>query len=214
MVPLQISYNLVDSLIQLILMHHAAPTVYIPLSVTLENEPSGRPGEHIYYRSMVPGDKPQTEQGVSPTEGLFKYLEWITAKFEDISKLNSVLAGARPEGDPTLGEVQILQERGMAAFKEPFDELVSFESDLSRMLMWIAKQSAWSERFRQVHGDNGEWDIRKFTAADLDGKVDVQIEKSSAWPKSHLMKMLRSSRRSSRASSRRRCRTRNCRRSC
>jgi hypothetical protein len=190
LVPLQISRNLVDSLIQLSLMHYAAPTTYIPLSVTLETEPSGRPGEHVYYRSTVPGDKPQTEQGLSPAEGLFKYLEIIDAKMEEVSKLNSVLAGARPEGDPTLGEVQILQERGMAAFKEPFDQLVAFETDLSRMLLWIGKRSAWSDRFRQVHGDNGEWDIRQFNASDLNGKVDVQIEKSSAWPKSHLLTML------------------------
>lgn len=190
LVPLQVSYNLTDSLIQLSLMHNAAPTNYIPLSVTLENEPSGRPGENIYYRSTVPGDKPHTEQGVSPADGLFKYLELIEAKFDKVSKLNAVLVGAEPKGDPTLGQIQIQQERGMAAFKEPFDELVLFETDLSRMLLWIAKQSAWSDRFRRVHGDNGEWDVRQFNASDLTGKVDVQIEKASAWPKSHLMKML------------------------
>lgn len=190
MVPLQISRNLVDALIQLIFMHYAAPTRYIPLSVTLETEPTGRPGEDVYYRSTVPGDKPQVEQGTGPTEALFKYLDMIDANFEVLSKLNSVLAGQAPEGDPTLGQVQILQERGMSAFKEPLDELVQFESDLSRMLMWIAKRSAWSDRFRRVHGDNGEWDIRQFNASDLTGKVDVVIEKASAWPKSHLMKML------------------------
>jgi hypothetical protein len=190
LIPIQISYNLTDSLIQLILMHNAAPTTYIPLSVTLENEPSGRPGEHVYYRSVVPGEKPHTEQGTGPHDSLFKYLELLEQRFEVVSKLNSVLTGQAPEGDPTLGQVQILQERGMAAFKEPFDELVSFESDLSRMLLWIAKRTAWSDRMRSVHGENGEWEIRQFNASDLTGKVDVQIEKASAWPKSHLMKML------------------------
>jgi hypothetical protein len=191
LVPLQVSYNLTDSLIDLILMHDAAPTTYIPLSVTLENEPTGRPGEFVYFRSVVPGEKPFREQGLSPTEGLYKRLEHIAAKMKEVSGLNAVLAGARPEGDPTLGEIQILQERGMATFKEPFDALVSFEADLSRMLLWIAKRSAWSDRFRQVHGDNGEWDIRQFNASNLNGKVDVQIEKSSAWPKSDMLKMLR-----------------------
>jgi hypothetical protein len=141
LVPLQVSYNLTDSLIQLSLMHNAAPTNYIPLSVTLENEPTGRPGENIYYRSTVPGDKPHTEQGVSPAEGLFKYLDLIEAKFDKVSKLNAVLVGAEPKGDPTLGQIQIQQERGMSAFKEPFDELVIFETDLSRMLLWIAKRA-------------------------------------------------------------------------
>lgn len=193
LVPLQVSRNLVDSLIQLILMHDAAPRSWIPLSVTLENKPTGRPGEDVYYRSSVPGEKPQTERGINPPDGLYKYLEMIDAKLHEVSKLNAVLAGQRPEGEPTLGEIEILQERGMAAFKEPFDAQVHFELQLTRLLMWIAKRSAWSPRFRQVRGDNGDWDVRQFTAADLDGKFDVQIEKTSAWPKSQVMRFMRTS---------------------
>ena len=191
LVPLQRSRNLVDSLIQLILMHDAAPRNWIPLSVTLENLPTGRPGENIYYRSTVPGERPQSDRGINPPDGLYKYLEIIDQKMEEVSKLNAVLAGERPEGDPTLGEVQILQERGMSAFKEPFDQQIRFEEDLSRLLMWIAKRSAWSTRFRQIRGENGQWEVRQFTAADLNGRIDIQIDKQSAWPKSPLMRMIR-----------------------
>lgn len=191
LVPLQITYNLVDSLIQLILMHDAAPRTFIPLSITLENQPSGRPGENIYYRSTVPGEKPTTDNGINPPEGLYKYLDIIKANFEEVSKLNSVLAGARPEGDPTLGEVQRLEENGMRSFKEPLDQLVTFEKDLSRLCMFIAKRSAWSDRFRRIRGDNGEWEIRQFNASDLNGKVDIQIDSASAYPKSSVMRLLR-----------------------
>lgn len=191
LVPLQQTRNLVDSLLQLILMHEAAPTTYIPLSVTLENPRTGRPGEDVYFRSTVPGEVPHVAQGVSPPEGLYKYLELIDAKFEEISKLNAVLGGVRPEGDPTLGEVQRLEENGLRAFNAPLQQLIRFECDLSRLLMFIAKRSAWSDRFRQVRGENGQWEISQFNAADLGGKVDVQIEKQSAWPKSPLSRLLR-----------------------
>lgn len=191
LVPLQQQRNIVESLLLLILMHEAAPTTYIPLSVTLENPRTGRPGEDVYFRSTVPGEVPHTAQGVSPPDGLYKQLELIDQKFEEVSKLNAVLAGAKPDGDHTLGEVEILQERGMSAFKEPFDHLVRFERDLSRTLMFIAKQSAWSDRFRRVRGENGQWEISQFNAADLGGKVDVQIDKASAWPKSPYQRLLR-----------------------
>lgn len=191
LVPLQISRNLVDSLIQLILMHDAAPTTYIPLSVTLENQPSGRPGENVYYRSVVPGEKPTRVEGGNPPASLFDYLDRIDAKFEEVSKLNSVLAGARPSGDPTLGEVQRLEENGMRSFKEPLDQLVIFEKDLSRLLFFIAKRSAWADRFRRLRGDNGDWEVKQFNASDLNGKIDIQIDKASAYPKSPLMRMLR-----------------------
>lgn len=190
LVPLQISRNLVESLIQLILMHDAAPRNWIPLSVTLENQPTGRPGESIFYRSTIPGEKPQTDRGVNPPEGLYKYLEMIDAKFEELSKLNSVLAGARPEGDPTLGEVQRLEENGMRAFKEPLEQLMTFERDLSRLLLWLAKDTAWADRARRIRGENGQWEIREFNAADIGGKVDLLIEKASAWPKSVLARRM------------------------
>ena len=191
LVPLQISYNLVDSLIQLILMHDAAPRTYIPLSVTLENQPSGRPGENIYYRSVLPGEKPTSESGINPPEGLYKYLEILEGNFQKISKLNSVLSGARPEGDPTLGEVQRLEENGMRSFKEPLSQQITFEKDLSRLCLFIAKRSAWSDRFRRIRGDNGEWEVRQFNASDLNGKIDIQIDSASAWPKSPTMRMLK-----------------------
>lgn len=191
LVPLQVSRNLTETLIQLILMHDAAPRTFVPLSVSLEDEITGLPGETIRYRSHVPGDRPQTDRGINPPEGLYRYLEMIDQKFDELSGLNAVLQGARPEGDPTLGETQILQERGMAAFKGPLDLLVRAEKDLSRMLLWIAKRSAWSERFRQIRGENGAWEVRQFNASDLTGRVDVQVEPASAWPKSPLMQMLR-----------------------
>jgi hypothetical protein len=191
LVPLQESRNIIESLLMLILQHDAAPTTFIPLSVTLENELSGVPGENVYYRSTVPGEKPTRERGLNPPEGLYKQLELIDQKMDEISRLNSVLQGARPEGDPTLGEIQILQERGMSAFRPALDRLVSVEKELCKLLLWIARDSAWSPRFRQVMGENGEWDVQQFTGHDLAGAIDIRIDSASAWPKSPLMQRMK-----------------------
>lgn len=190
LVPLQESRNVVESLLQLILMHDAAPRVFIPLSVTLENEPTGAPGETIFYRSVVPGEKPSQERGINPPEGLYKQLELIDAKMDEVSKLNSVLQGARPAGDPTLGEIEILQERGMSAFRPALDKLVSVEKQLSRLVLHIARESAWSPRFRQVMGDTGEWNVQQFVGAELQGAIDIVVETASAWPKSQMMQRM------------------------
>jgi hypothetical protein len=190
MVPLQQQHNTLWALTTLILMHEAAPTTYIPDTVTLLDEPSGAPGESVRYRSLD-GAKPERLRGMNPPEGLFKAIELTEAKFEEVSGLNSVLGGARPEGDPTLGEVQVLQERGMQTFREPLDSLIQFEEDLARILLWIGRQSAWSPRFRRIRGDNDQWEISQFTAADLDGHIDIQTERASAWPKSPLMQQLK-----------------------
>jgi hypothetical protein len=189
--PLQVTRNTVETLILLILMHDAAPRTFVPLSVTLEDEITGLPAETIRYRSHVPGEKPTTDRGMNPPEGLYKYLEILDAKFDEISNLNAVLQGARPDGDPTAFEIETLKERGMSAFRGPLDQLIRFEIDLARLCLCIARQSAWSTRFRKVRGENGAWEIREFSAADLTGKVDVQVDPVSAWPKSPMMQLSR-----------------------
>lgn len=191
LVPLQVTRNTVETLLLAILMHDAAPRTYIPLSVSIEDEITGAPGQTIRYGSTVPGEKPQTDRGINPPEGIYKMLELIDQKFEELSRLNAVLAGVRPEGDPTLGEVQILQERGMAAFSEPLNHLVEFEKQLARLCLWIAKRSAWTPRFARVQGENGAWEVEQFFAADLTGRVDVTVEPQSAWPQSSLMRLMR-----------------------
>jgi hypothetical protein len=191
LLPLQQQRNLCETLIFMIHMHHASPVTYMPAGVTLEDEPTGMPGAIHRYRSLVPGERPFTESGKSPAEGLYRTVEMQDEAMEDISGLNSVLGGARPAGDPTLGEVQILQERGMAAFRTPLDHLIDFEKRQSRLLLDLARQTAWAPRFRKVEGENGRWNVTQFTAADLTGQVDISIEPLSAWPKSPSMQMVK-----------------------
>lgn len=191
LVPLQKSRNRSEMLIELGLMHYASPTTWLPASVTLEDEPSGAPGAINRYRSLTPGEKPVTERGLNPAEGLYKRLEMIDASMQEVSRLNAVLMGQRPSGDPTLGEIEIMQERGMAAFRTPLDHAISFERKQARLLLQYAKQSAWAPRFRRVKGENGQWEISQFTNADLLGAVDIEIEPTSAWPKSPAMQLVR-----------------------
>jgi hypothetical protein len=190
MVPMQYQRNLLEALLMSILMHHASPREYIPLSVTLEKPPTGVPGEHIYFRSVVPGEHPIVAPGNNPPEGLYKWIDQIDQKFDEISKLNAVLQGERPQGDPTLGEIEILKEEGQSAFSEPYLELVRFERQLCRYLLWIARDTLWVERTHRVMGENGAWEVQQFTGADLQGRVDVQIDLASAWPKSTLMQKM------------------------
>ena len=189
--PLQVTRNMVETMINLIIMTEASPTKYLPESVTLIDQPTGVPGEWVRYRSLVPGEKPIETRGMNPPESLFNYLDRIDAKFQEVSGLNSVLMGDRPSGDPTLGEVQILEERGMATFRAPLDSLIWFEKELSFMLLDVARQSAWSPRFRRIRGENRQWEIKAFSGADLRGQIDIQIDRASAWPKSPLMQQLR-----------------------
>jgi hypothetical protein len=189
--PLQVQLNLALALGFLILMHHASPRTFIPSTVTINDKLTGMPGKNVGYRSYVPGDKPIVEPGVGFPDSLKWFIEFIVQAFDTVSKLNAVLMGERPQGDPTLGEVEILQERGFAAFQEPLESLVQFERRLSMKLLWVTKECGWSERYRRILGDDGQWKLQAFTGADLDGHVTVDIDLATAWPKSPMLTNMR-----------------------
>lgn len=189
---LQRQRNLLETLLILILINLGSPTTWVPSTVTIEDEIDRNPGAINRYRSHgMTGEKPFTEPGVNPPEGLYKALEMNEKSFDTISGLNAVLEGEHQEGVNTLGEVQRLQERGMATFRTPLDNLIQFENEVSYLLLQTARQSLWTTRLIRAVGDNGQWEIKQFSGADLHGSVDVYVNPTSAWPKSDLLQHLR-----------------------
>jgi hypothetical protein len=188
---LQKARNRNESMIEMIDMHNAAPTVWLPDDVTLVDELTGTPGSVHRYRSLHPGSKPFTERGVTAPEGLYRRLEMIDADMDEISGLNAVLQGERISADATYGETKTLEERGMSMFRTPLDHLIDFEKRQSIMLLDIARQTGWFPRFRKIRGDDGQWEVRQFAAADLRGAVDISIDPMSAWPKTPSMQMMK-----------------------
>lgn len=191
LIPLQKQLNLCQALAFLILMHDAAPITFLPDTVTLLDDLTGLPGATVPFKAMRAGDKPIIEQGKGFPPSLQWFMDYLVNQFDVVSKLNAVLAGARPAGDPTLGEVEILQQQGLSAFREPLQELINFEIRLSRMLLWTARQSAWTPRFYTVAGDNGEWEVKSFLGLDLEGSVNITCEPMSAWPTSPVLMQFR-----------------------
>jgi hypothetical protein len=189
--PLQEQRNHYEMLGFMILMHHASPRTYIPADVTLIDELSGVPGQTVRFTSMSGTTSPVTVPGQNIPPTLPLMIEAVDKSMEEISGLNAVLGGARPEGDPTLGEVEILQERGMSAMRSPLAEQVEFERQQARILLDIGRQSAWSPRFRRIQGENKQWQLKAFTGMDLAGNIDIVIDPMSAWPKSPLMEQMR-----------------------
>lgn len=193
--PVQVQLNWLESLAFLTTMHHASPTVFIPDTLTLIDELTGRPGQvHRFRDPSGTGKGPITQQGSGVHPTVFQQMDRYEAKMDKLSGLNAVLQGARPDskgGDPTLGEIQILQERGMASFKTPLDGFVDFQRELTILELDIARQSMWSPRFRKIKGDNGQWEVEQFLGTDLTGHVDITIDPMSAWPKSPMMQDLR-----------------------
>jgi hypothetical protein len=77
LVPLQKQLNLCQALAFLILMNDAAPTTYIPDTVTLLDELTGEPGEIVRFKSLRAGDKPIIQPGTGFPESLKWFIEYL-----------------------------------------------------------------------------------------------------------------------------------------
>lgn len=190
LVPIQEQRNHYEMLGFMILMHHASPRTFIPADVVLIDQITGVPGQDVRFQSMS-GASPVTVPGSNIPPSLPLMIEACDKAMDQLSGLNAVLGGERPDGDPTLGEIQILQERGMSAMRAPMDEQASFEQKQARLLLDLGRQTAWSPRFRRIQGENGQWALKAFTGADLEGNLDIVIEPMSTWPKSTLMQQMK-----------------------
>lgn len=190
LVPLQRQRNLWETIAALIGLRYAMPTTYIPTTVTLETPITGLPQPEVYYRSHD-GSRPQTGASHADASFCFEMIDRIDKKMDELSNLNSILQGDRPEGDPTLGEVQRLEDRAYGQFKTTLDELIRFEKNLSIMLLRFARETLWAPRMAKIRGENDQWEVSQFTNADLAGHVDVYVNPISAWPKSQVMQQLR-----------------------
>ena len=189
-VPLQRMRNLWETIAAMIGLRYAVPTTFIPTTVTLESPITGLPQPEVWYRSHD-GQKPQTESSRADARFCFEMMDRIDTKMDELSNLNSILQGGRPEGDPTLGEIQRLEDRAYGQFKTPLDELIRFERNLSIVLLRFARETFWAPRILKLRGENDQWEVTQFTNADLRGHVDIYVNPISAWPKSQLMQQLR-----------------------
>lgn len=192
LVPLQRMRNLWETVLAMRGLRYAMPTTWVPTTVTIETPSTGMPQGERYYRSHD-GQKPTVEQVDAGSQAVYENIDRIDKKMDELSNLNSILQGDRPEGDPTLGEVQRLEDRAYGQFKTPLDELIRFERNLSILALRFARETFWAPRIAKVRGENDQWEISQFTNADLGGNVDVYVNPISAWPKSQLMQQLRMS---------------------
>lgn len=190
LVPLQRMRNLWETIGMLIGLRYAMPTTFVPTTVTLETPITGLPQPEVRFRSHD-GQKPVTESGRADGRFVWEQIDRIDASMDSLSNLNAILQGERPAGDPTLGEVMRLEDRGYGQFKTPLDGLIRFEKDLSLMLLRFARETFWAPRMLRVRGENDRWEVHQFTNADLSGHVDIYVNPISAWPKSQLTQQLR-----------------------
>lgn len=179
----QIQRNKIEAILQLGAERVSNPTWLLPTGIGVENI-TGEPGEKLWYNGFLQGLKPERIQGMDMPASLYRWLQMIDADFEDLAATYDILKGKSPEGVSTLGETQILHDRGLARFADGLNSWGNGWTRSKRIRLCIWKARATDERTRMVLGDNAKWQQEKFSAATITGNVDVRLEQGSVAPKS------------------------------
>lgn len=186
----QTQRNRFESAIELCAMRMGMPIWLVPKGSNAEGLQAGggNAGALVKYNAMGPANaKPERVPGQGLPLSFIQFIELIDKAIERLAKTFDVIKGARPEGVSAGIALQVLQERGMSAYGRLFIQWETAWAEWALHAVEIARQFWTEERLLKIRGKDGQWEVQKFAAADLQGRVDVQAEAGSSMPRSSLL---------------------------
>jgi hypothetical protein len=180
--PKQFDRNLFESLIHLQLLRMSAGYWLDP--GTNMDEPTGEPGQIIRFDYSTEGREPKMIQGVPPPSILVEYLKIIDDVIEALAATYDVLKGNLPPGLDTFSGLRLLTERAFSVHGEVIKNWERVQVSKLKIQLELARKHFIEPRTKTVEGENGGYETKEFSRADLMGGVDIRIEPGSSIPKS------------------------------
>jgi hypothetical protein len=128
--------------------------------------------------------KPERFQGLPVPQSFYENLDRIDKAIDGLSHVMDVLRGARPPGVTAGVTIQLLKERAESLFGPMFVLWHNAWAERASKVIEIFRLFATEERLTQIMGKNGKWKVSKWSAADLQGNVDIIPEVGVSLPRS------------------------------
>ena len=180
--PKNAQRNLWESLVIMAGQRVANPVWLIPAGCNISS-PTGEPGQVMTYNALA-GAKPERVPGTQINPSWMLNIERIDKEIQELSAIFEVMSGGRPEGISAGIALQILKERGESRFGPMFQLWHHSWAMWAKQMLEIARLYDTEEHFLQIKGADGQWEVQKFLAADLQGRVNVIPEAGSSLPRS------------------------------
>lgn len=183
--PKQIQRNKLEAFVDLGIFRMAAPH-WLSRQNSFVVKPTGEPGQHLeFIDTGLPNQKPpQKIEGTNMPESVFKRIEMIDREIEELAKTVDVLKGIQPSAQTPFASLSLLTEQAYGGHKEMRDNWEDANTEVFKQLIEIARANFTEPRKRTLRNENGDWETRQFTKADLQGGVTVQTESGSTIPHS------------------------------
>ena len=150
---------------------------------------SGEEGIYIEYDALATGQRPERASGVSVPQDLLLMRNSRKAEMDEVFGLAEVSRGEPPRGVTAYVALQLLDERAQQGLSNPFDNWALGWMEWSRQNICIAREY-WDEP-RMLSLGVGKWAARKFTQAQIQGGVDINVDLGMNRPTSLVAKAAR-----------------------
>lgn len=178
----QTQLNMVEAFIQLCVQRVGNPTWLLPKGIGIDAI-TGEPGEKIWYSALL-NAKPERIAGSEIPNSVFRWAESLAKAIQEITHTQDVMRGKAPEGVPTFGAAQLLLDRGLSGYTDGLKSWGRGWNRVRRNRLNIWREYCSDEKTMMVMGDNQEWESKKFSKADLAGRINVYLDEASIAPKS------------------------------
>ena len=148
------------------------------------SEPTGDPNQVIDYDFTIEGRKPEQLKGIPPDTVILQMIEKIDKDIEELTGTYDVLKGQLPKGLDTFSGLRLLTERAFSIHGEMVKNWEIGHQENTKMQLEIARTHFIEIRKKTFKDENGSWETKQFSKADLQGAVDIKVEPGSTIPRS------------------------------
>lgn len=185
---LQDQRNAAETIMWISAQRMAVPHWLWPQGSLIE-EPSGEPGSKIIYRLIDAGGtgrmaKPEPVAPQNPAAFWQWYIEHLDMKMEELAGSFGVAHGEAPPGITAASALALLSEKQQNKVAPQVRQWELGWEEVARQQMFIFREYGFDEHTFVLAGTDRQWEMEKFSMADLSGRFNCRVEEGSALPRS------------------------------
>lgn len=157
------------------------PRVWAPTG-SLRTRVTSEPGV-VYEYNPIGGFKPEVEQPKPIQPYVFQHLEEISSRIKEIFALTDVSEGTVPPNVEAGIAIDLLQELSADRLAPTIKLIEKGLARAGQIMLSLAQQYYIEPRLLKIRGSGGSVQVQKFTQADINGGVSINVETGSGLPR-------------------------------
>lgn len=165
------------------------PRVWAPYG-SVNTRITAEPGA-LYEYAPYDNHKPEVERLASMPPYVFDHLQGIRNGLREVFALTEVTEGSLPPNLEAGIAIDLLQEMATDRLAPTIKLLESSIERAGQLILSLAQEYYVEPRLLKIRGSGGSVQVKRFTQADINGGITINVESGSALPRTRAGKQMR-----------------------